>query len=129
MARVTGIGGVFLRARDPEALGKWYVEHLGLQLSPWGGANFLWSDEVPAGTGSTAWNLFPQDTTYFGEGTQHAMLNYRVDDLDGLLLKLRDAGAAIDPKRDDSVYGRFAWVTDPEGNRMELWEPLVKTAE
>ena len=118
MARVTGIGGVFLRARDPKALTAWYAEHLGFPVTPEGYANFEWTDK----NGSTAWSAFAKDTEYFGEKTQQAMVNYRVDDLDGVLERLLAAGATIDPKRDDS-WGRFAWAVDPEGNRFELWEP------
>jgi predicted enzyme related to lactoylglutathione lyase len=133
MARVTGIGGIFFRARDPKALAAWYAEHLGIQVTKWGGAKFLWSDEVPATTGSTAWSLFPADTTHFGPGTeagpQSAMVNYRVDDLDGLLTELAAAGVSIDPQREDAPFGRFAWITDPEGNRLELWQPLVVPAD
>jgi predicted enzyme related to lactoylglutathione lyase len=129
MARVTGIGGIFLRARDPKALGAWYAQHLGIQLSEWGGAQFLWTDEVPATTGSTAWSLFPADTKYFGPGSQSAMVNYRVDDLDALLEQLTAAGVSIDPKRENADYGRFAWITDPEGNRVELWQPLADPPE
>ena len=125
MARVTGIGGVFLRSKDSKALAKWYAEHLGIQLSDFNGTAFQWSDEVPAGTGMTAWSAFPQDTQYFGEGQQAAMINYRVDDLDALLAKLSAAGVWIDPKRDDQSYGRFAWVKDCDGNRLELWQPLA----
>jgi predicted enzyme related to lactoylglutathione lyase len=125
MARVTGIGGIFLRARDPKALSAWYGQHLGIQLTEWGGAQFLWSDEVPPTTGSTAWSIFPADTKYFGSGPQPYMVNYRVDDLDALLARLEAAGVPIDPHRDDSDYGRFAWITDPEGNRVELWQPLI----
>jgi predicted enzyme related to lactoylglutathione lyase len=129
MARVTGIGGIFLRARDPKALAAWYAQHLGLPLTEWGGVQFLWSDEVPPTTGATAWSLFPADTPYFGPGTasgpQAAMVNYRVDDLDTLLTQLAAANIPIDPNREDSPYGRFAWITDPEGNRLELWQPLV----
>jgi predicted enzyme related to lactoylglutathione lyase len=129
MARVTGIGGIFLRAHDPKALAAWYSQHLGIKLNDWGGAQFLWSDEVPPTTGSTAWSLFPVNTQYFGPGTptgpQSAMVNYRVDDLDALLAQLKAAGVSIEPKRENASYGKFAWITDPEGNRLELWQPLV----
>jgi predicted enzyme related to lactoylglutathione lyase len=126
MARVTGIGGIFLKARDPQALAAWYSQHLGIELSAGHqGKNFLWSDEVPAATGMTVWSLFPADSSYFGAGLQTAMVNYRVDDLDALLDQLRAAHVPIDPKREDYDYGRFAWITDPEGNRIELWQPLA----
>ena len=124
MAIVTGIGGVFLRAQNPKTLSAWYQQHLGVQLAEYGGATFAWSDEVPAGTGMTTWSLFPADTPYFGLATQQAMVNYRVDDLDALLEQLKAADIPIDPKREDASYGRFAWITDPEGNRIELWQPL-----
>lgn len=124
MARVTGIGGIFLKARDPKALTAWYVENLGIARSEWG-VSFKWTDEVPPTTGETAWQLFPADTNYFGDGPQTAMVNYRVDDLDALLAKLTAAGVTIDPKRDDQPYGKFAWIVDPEGNRIELWQPLA----
>lgn len=129
MARVTGIGGVFLRAKDPAALTKWYAEHLGLVVAQYGGVTFRWTDEVPEGTGSTTWNAFPADTKYFGEPTQQAMVNYRVDDLDALLETLAAAGVSIDPKRETYGFGKFAWITDPEGNRLELWQPIKKEAE
>jgi len=125
MARVTGIGGVFLRARDPKALSQWYADNLGVKLTDYGGVTFLWTDEVPATTGMTTWSLFPADTKYFGSPTQQAMVNYRVDDLDELLVQLKAAGVTIDPKREDADYGRFAWISDPEGNRIELWQPLA----
>ena len=129
MARVTGIGGVFLKAKDPKSLSAWYAQNLGIALSDYGGASFLWSDEVPATTGMTTWMLFPAGTKHFGAGTeagpQSAMINYRVDDLDGILAQLTAAGASIDPKREDADYGRFAWAFDPEGNRFELWQPLA----
>jgi predicted enzyme related to lactoylglutathione lyase len=126
MARVTGIGGVFLKARDPKALNAWYAKHLGIPVTDWG-ANFEWSDEVPKGTGSTAWSLFPAESKHFGPGTQTAMINYRVDDMDALLTQLEAAGVWIDPKRDDSEYGKFAWIQDPEGNRIELWQPAAES--
>jgi predicted enzyme related to lactoylglutathione lyase len=129
MARVTGIGGVFLRARDPKSLSAWYVKHLGITLSDYGGATFLWTDEVPATTGMTTWSLFPEDTKNFGpgneKGPQQAMVNYRVDNLDELLAQLAAENVTIDPQRDDYDFGRFAWIVDPEGNRIELWQPLA----
>lgn len=125
MARVTGIGGIFLKAKDPKALTAWYAQHLGVKLSDYGGATFEWSDEVPATTGSTSWCLFPATTKHFGEGPQTAMVNYRVDDLEALLTDLAAAGVPIDPDRQSAEYGHFAWITDPEGNRVELWQPLA----
>lgn len=124
MARVTGIGGVFLRSRDPKAMAKWYSENLGITLSDFNGTGFQWADEVPAGTGMTAWSTFPLDTEYFGDGPQATMINYRVDDLDALLATLSAAGVWIDPKRENYSYGRFAWIKDCDGNRLELWQPL-----
>ena len=125
MARVTGIGGIFLKARDPKALSAWYAQYLGIQLTDWGGAIMLWSDEVPATTGQTTWMLFPEATKHFGSGPQSAMVNYRVDDLATLLTQLEVAGVPIDPDRQSHEYGHFAWITDPEGNRVELWQPLA----
>ncbi len=129
MARVTGIGGVFFKSPDPKALTAWYAEHLGIEMSPYGGATFQWSDEVPATTGQTAWSIFPETTKHFGAGSQAAMINYRVDDLDALLKKLEAAGVTIDPKRDEASYGKFAWIVDPDGNRVELWQPLADEPE
>jgi predicted enzyme related to lactoylglutathione lyase len=126
MARVTGIGGVFLRSQDPKALAKWYAEKLGVVFNDWGGASFDWTDEVPKGTGTTAWSAFPTDSKYFGEPTQSVMINYRVDDLDALLEKLETEGVWIDPKRDDAGFGKFAWIKDCDGNRVELWQPLAE---
>ncbi len=128
MARVTGVGGVFLRSADPGALQAWYAKYLGFVATDYG-VSFEWKDEVPAGTGVTAWSAFPADTKYFGDGQQAAMINYRVDDLDQLLADLSAAGVWIDPKRDDAVYGRFAWIKDCDGNRVELWQPLAAEEE
>ena len=126
MARVTGIGGVFLRAKDPKALAAWYAKHLNIVAAPWG-IKFVWSDEVPKGTGSTAWSTFPADSKYFGPNLQQqVMINYRVDDLDALLAQLEKDGVTIDPKRDNGDFGKFAWITDPEGNRLELWQPVAR---
>jgi predicted enzyme related to lactoylglutathione lyase len=127
MARVTGIGGVFFRSKDPKATVAWYAEHLGITMSPYfNGTSFEWSDEVPKGTGATAWSVFGTDSGKFGELTQQSMVNYRVDDMDALLESLAAAGVWIDPKRDDSEYGKFAWIKDCDGNRVELWQPLAE---
>jgi predicted enzyme related to lactoylglutathione lyase len=124
MAKATGLGGVFLRARDPKRLTAWYAEHLELAVTEWGGVVFVWDEcAAPEGHGATVWSLFPADTEYLGEGEQGAMLNFRVDDLDELLAQLAAKGVWIDAKRQDEVNGRFAWIKDGEGNRVELWEP------
>lgn len=124
MTRVNGIGGVFLKAQDPTRLSAWYGRHLGLPMTEWGGADFEWREkDSPETLGKTVWSLFPADTKYFGPGQQQAMINFRVADLDGLLQKLVAEGIEIDPHREEQPYGRFAWIVDPEGNRIELWEP------
>ena len=119
MERVTGIGGVFLRSRDPEALAAWYAQHLGLPVSP-GDA----TAELPwEGEGATLWAAFPHGTEYFGRSGADCMLNFRVRDLDAMLTQLRAAGVRVEPDLEESSYGRFGWTVDPEGRRVELWEP------
>lgn len=124
--RVTGIGGIFFRSSNPDALRDWYVEHLGLPLDEFGYVVFSGTAKEPSGaTSKTVWNPFPADTDYFGPGKAPFMVNFRVEDLDGLLKQLKKERVKIDPKRDSSEFGKFAWITDPEGNRIELWEPPV----
>ena len=125
MARVTGIGGVFLRSRDPKALKAWYLEHLGIVPTAYGVVKFLASDVTSPDTGVTTWSTFPEDTRYFGEQSQQTMINYRVDDLAGILARLRAAGATVDDSNTDETFGKFAWAIDPEGNRFELWQPVA----
>jgi predicted enzyme related to lactoylglutathione lyase len=123
-ARVTGIGGVFFKARNPAELREWYRRHLGVPIEEWGGAAFRWqSAENPSGTGTTVWSIFEPDTTTFGPGPSPFMINFRVADLDALLALLRAEGCQVEDKTDDSEYGKFGWVTDPEGTRVELWQP------
>lgn len=117
MASVTGFGGVFLRAQDPKALYEWYEKHLGLVKS--GGA---YSYPAPTQHAEIVFALFKHDNEYFSTA-QKAMINLQVDDLDGLLDRLMEEGVAVDPKRDRYDFGKFGWLTDPEGNRVELWEP------
>ena len=120
MERVMGIGGVFLKARDPKALAAWYREHLGISV-PSGQTHGIMTS---AGAGEkTAWSTFPADTAKFGPSSATFMLNYRVQNLDAMLAQLRAAGANVEDKVEDHVYGRFGWASDPEGNRFELWEP------
>jgi len=124
MERVTGIGGVFFKARDPAAMAAWYSTHLGVGSGE-GGAEFLCGSEQDAAASSarTVWSLFPADTDYFGPGPSPFMINYRVANLDALLQQLREADVKIE-KEESVEYGKFAWITDPEGNRIELWQPI-----
>ena len=123
MKRVTGIGGIFFKAKDPKALGEWYRKHLGLNLEPWGGAAFRWAQDNPAGTGTTIWNPFSADTSYFDPSVSSFMVNFRVADLHALLAALRSEGCKVEDKVEESEYGKFGWVLDPENNKIELWEP------
>jgi catechol 2,3-dioxygenase-like lactoylglutathione lyase family enzyme len=124
MKRVTGIGGVFFKARDPKVLAEWYREHLGIPVEDWGGAAFRWAGpDNPQGTGTTVWSPFKDDTGYFAPSTAPFMVNYRVDDLHALLAALRAEGVTVEDKVEESEYGKFGWVMDPEGNKLELWQP------
>jgi predicted enzyme related to lactoylglutathione lyase len=117
MAKATGLGGTFLRARDPKALYEWYETHLGLKQQ-----SGCWIFPAAEQKAYTVVAFFPADDTYWPV-KQPAMLNFQVDDLDVLLDALIAAGVEVDPKRETHEYGRFGWFTDPEGNRVELWQP------
>lgn len=124
MKRVTGIGGIFFKATDPKALGAWYAKHLGLPVEDWGGVAFRWAGEGnPQGVGTTVWSPFAADTSYFAPSAASFMINYRVEDLRALLAVLRSEGCQVDDKVEESEYGKFGWVIDPEGNKIELWQP------
>jgi catechol 2,3-dioxygenase-like lactoylglutathione lyase family enzyme len=123
MRRVTGIGGIFFKARDPKALGAWYREHLGLDVEEWGGVAFRWASDNPNGAGTTIWSPFKADTDYFAPSEASFMVNFRVADLHALLAALRAEGCDVQDKVEESEYGKFGWVLDPEGNKLELWEP------
>ena len=134
MERVTGIGGIFFKARDPRQMMAWYSRHLGIGTDPGADADatyteFTWrEEEPPQRPGSTVWTLFPQDTHYFDPSASPFMINYRVADLDALLAQLCAEGVTVDERVEEYEYGRFGWITDPEGNRIELWEPPTGTA-
>ena len=122
MQKVKGIGGIFFKAKDKKTLTAWYEKALGIPISEYGGGEFHWRD-TDGHEQQTVWSVFAQDTKHFGSPL---MINYLVDDLDAMLAQLKAAGAEIDPKREEADFGRFGWATDPEGNRIELWEPPKK---
>ncbi len=124
MKRVTGIGGIFFHARDPAALQAWYRTHLGIDVQDWGGTAFTWADASgKPTTGTTVWSIGAAGSDHFAPSKATFMVNYRVDDLPALLQALRAEGCNVLDKMDDSEYGKFGWVIDPEGNKVELWQP------
>jgi catechol 2,3-dioxygenase-like lactoylglutathione lyase family enzyme len=123
MKRVTGIGGIFFKSKDPKALGAWYQTHLGIDVQPWGGAAFHWQGpDNPEGHGSTAWTPVAADSGHFAPSSAPFMINYRVDDLHALLAVLRAEGVQVQDQVDESEYGKFGWIIDPDGNKIELWQ-------
>ena len=124
MKRVTGIGGIFFKARDPVALRAWYQKHLGIDVQEWGGAAFTWADaEGKPTTGTTIWSIGGLEGDQFAPSTAPFMINYRVADVHALVALLRAEACNVLDKVDESEYGKFAWLIDPEGNKVELWEP------
>jgi catechol 2,3-dioxygenase-like lactoylglutathione lyase family enzyme len=124
MKRVTGIGGIFIKSSDPARLRDWYQTHLGIPVEAWGGTAFQWAGpENPDGKGATVWNVFEAGSNYFNPSPAPFMVNYRVADLRALVAALRAEGCQVDDKVDESEYGKFGWVVDPDGNKIELWEP------
>ena len=124
MKRVTGIGGIFFKAKDAPALHAWYKRHLGIDVQPWGGASFNWTNEdgKPTG-GTTAWLIAPENTDQFAPSNASFMVNYRVADLHALIAALKAEGCNVLDQIDESEYGKFAHVIDLAGNKIELWEP------
>lgn len=122
MKRVTGIGGIFIKAKNPAKLQDWYKQHLGIDVQVWGGTSFRWVDSAGKPTpGTTAWLI--GDGESFAPSDSSFMVNYRVSDLFGLLAALREEGCEVLESTEESEYGKFGWVMDPEGNKIELWEP------
>src|SRR5579862_1774122 len=118
---ITGVGGVFFKAKDPKALAAWYRDMLGVPMEPWGGAALRY--DAPGHPPAVAWSPFPASTNYFAPSTSAFMINYAVDDMDALLARLSAKGVAILKRDDNDENGRFAWILDPEGNKIELWQP------
>ena len=122
--RILGIGGIFFKSPDKDQARDWYAKHLGL-ADTGHGAILQWRQhDDPTKEQMTVWSLFPSTSDYFGPGPQPFMINYIVDDMDALLTRLASEGVQIDPKRMDESYGRFAWIYDADGNKIELWQPL-----
>ena len=119
--RITGVGGVFFKAKDPKALAAWYRDVLGLPLESWGGAALRY--DAPKHPPALIWSAFTASTDYFAPSTGEYMINYAVDDMEAFLTRLRAKGVAVLKRVDDDANGRFAWILDPEGNKIELWEP------
>ena len=124
MARITGIGGVFFKSRnDNAALAAWYQKHLGLNLEGFGGAILRWPDDTADDKGLTVWHVAGRDSKWFSPSDSSFMINYRVDDLGGMLAQLHAAGSAVGGGPESHENGKFAWIMDPDGNKVELWEP------
>jgi len=124
MKRVTGIGGIFFKAKDPVALRDWYKRHLGIDVQEWGGAVFPWADESGNATsGMTVWSVGAEGGEHFPPGASPFIINYRVANLDALLTALREEGCNVLEKSPNVEHGQFGWVIDPEGNKVELWQP------
>ncbi|HUR96668.1 MAG TPA: VOC family protein [Pyrinomonadaceae bacterium] len=126
MAKITGIGGVFFKSKGKGSeLSAWYEKNLGLSLESWGGAILNWPDDKGPDGGMTVWNAADHDTKWFGPSESSFMINYRVDNLDELLASLKENGVEIIKGPDTDFNGKFAWIMDPDGNKVELWEPMV----
>jgi predicted enzyme related to lactoylglutathione lyase len=124
MAKVTGIGGVFFKStKDNKALAAWYRDHLGFDVQDWGGAILEWSNDKRVDGGQTVWTTAAPDSKWFAPSESNFMINYRVDDLDGLVTQLKEAGIELVGGPDSDDNGKFAWIMDPDGNKVELWEP------
>ena len=126
MPRVTGIGGVFFKSTgDSTALAAWYEKHLGMTLNDFGGAILDWQQDTADDGGITVWHVAAKDSTWFKPSDATFMINYRVDDLDALLVQLRAEGIPIIQGPESHENGKFAWIMDPDGNKLELWEPMA----
>ena len=126
--RILGIGGIFFKSANQQQMREWYGQHLGL-ADKGQGVMLPWREkDNPEKEHATIWTVFPATTKYF-EPNQAFMVNYIVDDLDALLERLEKEGVKIDPKRQNEDYGRFAWIYDPDGNKIELWQPLTPKKE
>jgi len=126
MARVTGIGGVFFKSNgDNKALARWYENNLGIALEDFGGAVLKWPGDQAEDGGLTVWHVAEKSSEWFAPSQSSFMINYRVDDLTGLLEQLKANGVEVLQGPESHENGKFAWIMDPDGNRVELWEPMI----
>ncbi|MFO0617638.1 MAG: VOC family protein [Polyangiaceae bacterium] len=124
MAKITGIGGVFFKAKtDHAALAAWYAKHLGMSLEPFGGSVLRWSNDTADDGGLTVWHVAKPASDWFAPSESSFMINYRIDDMDGMIAQLKEGGVEIHKGPETHENGRFAWILDPDGNKVELWEP------
>jgi predicted enzyme related to lactoylglutathione lyase len=126
MAKITGIGGVFFKSKaDHKALAAWYQKHLGMPLQPWGGAALEWTEDKAEDKGASAWMVAEPGTKWFGPSESSFMINYRIDNMDEMIAQLKSGGVEIFKGPEYHENGAFAWVMDPDGNKVELWEPKI----
>jgi predicted enzyme related to lactoylglutathione lyase len=126
MAKITGIGGVFFKGKgDHKALAVWYQKNLGMPLAPWGGAALDWSEDKAEDKGVTAWSLAAPASKWFGPSESSFMINYRIDNMDEMIAQLKNGGVEILKGPEYHENGAFAWIMDPDGNKVELWEPKI----
>lgn len=126
MAKVTGIGGIFFKsAGKGSELSAWYKENLGIELEPWGGAILRWTEDKVVDGGLTVWSTADSDTKWFSPSESSFMINYRIDNMDEMLAQLKQNGVEILKGPDSEDNGKFAWIIDPDGNKIELWQPMA----
>ena len=118
---VTGVGGVFVKSKDPKALAQWYRDVLGLEIAPWGGAVFAF--DAPGHPPKVSWNAFPDSSDSMSPSTRAFMINFAVDDMDAIIARVTKKGVPVLKRDDDDPFGRFAWIQDPDGTKIELWQP------
>ncbi len=118
---VTGVGGVFVKSKDPKALAHWYHEVLGLDVKPWGGAALPFN--APGHPPKISWTAFPESSDYMSPSTREFMINFAVDDMDAIIARLTAKGVPVLKRDDNDAFGRFAWIQDPDGTKIELWQP------
>lgn len=124
VGRITGVGGIFVKSKDPKALARWYRDVLGVPLERWGGA--VLKSDAPGHPPAVVWNALPGATDYMAPSTREFMINFAVDDLDAFLARLTEKGVTILKREDDGATGKFAWILDPDGTKIELWQPPPK---